>query len=217
MGWSRKSALTSAIFPRKSLRFNRPRELHLIDPWTAESGEYRQHMPEGVASDSPRKLPTVARFAAVRDRFASEIDGGGVLIHRANSEVVGASSPTVSSTGSISTAIIATGPCARTWSSIGASSSPAAISCATIIITRAFGTMASRARLTNLSRTAPHNPSSNGVPNLSCESSTKISLMRLCGERQRNKIVTGGFGNAFDFSRSPFVTNGRCAAIPHPH
>jgi len=80
-------------FSEKILAFNRPRELHLIDPWTAESGEYRQRLPEGVASDSPRKLPTVARFALVRDRFASEIDGGGVILHRTNSEVVGCEFP----------------------------------------------------------------------------------------------------------------------------
>jgi hypothetical protein len=80
-------------FSEKILALNRPRELHLIDPWTAESGEYRQRQADGVASDSPRKLATVARFAVVRDRFASEIDGGGVMLHRANSDIAGGQFP----------------------------------------------------------------------------------------------------------------------------
>ncbi len=77
-------------FSEKILLFNRPRELHLIDPWTAEGGEYGQHKAEGAAANSNRKLPTVARFAVVRDRFASEIDVRGVFLHRANSDVAGA-------------------------------------------------------------------------------------------------------------------------------
>jgi hypothetical protein len=80
-------------FSEKILALNRPRELHLIDPWTTESGEYRQRQPDDATSDSPRKLATVARFAVVRDRFASEIDGGGVMLHRTNSEVVGGGFP----------------------------------------------------------------------------------------------------------------------------
>jgi hypothetical protein len=82
-------------FSEKILALNRPRELHLIDPWTAESGEYRQRLPDGVEppAASPRKLATVARFAVVRDRFASEIDGGGVMVHRANSEIAGGQFP----------------------------------------------------------------------------------------------------------------------------
>lgn len=80
-------------FSEKILALNRPRELHLIDPWSAESGEYRQRQPEGAGSNSPRQLATVARFAVVRDRFASEIDGGGVKLHRANSEVAASEFP----------------------------------------------------------------------------------------------------------------------------
>jgi SAM-dependent methyltransferase len=80
-------------FSEKILALNRPRELHLIDPWTAESGEYRQRQTDGAACDSPRKLATVARFAVVRDRFASEIDGGGVMLHRVNSEVAAGQFP----------------------------------------------------------------------------------------------------------------------------
>ncbi|HEY1852550.1 MAG TPA: hypothetical protein VGG60_16130, partial [Candidatus Binataceae bacterium] len=55
-------------FSEKILALNRPRVLHLIDPWTAESGEYRQRLPDSDAAsvDSPRKLDTVARFALVR-------------------------------------------------------------------------------------------------------------------------------------------------------
>ena len=82
-------------FSEKILALNRPRELHLIDPWTVESGEYRQRLPGGAgpAVDSQRRLDTVARFAVVRDRFTSEIDSGGVMLHRANSEVAGAEFP----------------------------------------------------------------------------------------------------------------------------
>jgi SAM-dependent methyltransferase len=82
-------------FSEKILALNRPRVLHLIDPWTAESGEYRQRLPDGDAAsvDSPRKLDTVARFALVRDRFSSDIDGGGVVLHRADSVTAGADFP----------------------------------------------------------------------------------------------------------------------------
>jgi hypothetical protein len=79
-------------FSEKILAFNRPRELHLIDPWTAASGEYRQRTTDD-SDDSPRKLDTVARFALVRDRFASEIGGGGVVLHRADSAVAAAGFP----------------------------------------------------------------------------------------------------------------------------
>jgi len=82
-------------FSEKILALNRPRELHLIDPWTVESGEYRQRMPAGAgpAVESHRKLDSVARFDIVRDRFASEIAGGGVMLHRADSQVAGAEFP----------------------------------------------------------------------------------------------------------------------------
>lgn len=79
-------------FSEKILALNRPRELHLIDPWTIESGEYRQRV-TGTSEpsvESPRKLDTVARHGVVRDRFASDIAGGVVVLHRANSEVAGA-------------------------------------------------------------------------------------------------------------------------------
>jgi SAM-dependent methyltransferase len=82
-------------FSERILALNRPRELHLIDPWTVESGEYRQRAtgsPESTI-ESPRKLETVARFSVVRDRFASDIAGGGVILHRANSDVAGAEFP----------------------------------------------------------------------------------------------------------------------------
>jgi SAM-dependent methyltransferase len=77
-------------FSEKILALNRPRELHLIDPWTVESGEYRQRE---VALESARKLDSVARFAFVRERFSSDIAGGSVILHRANSEVAGAEFP----------------------------------------------------------------------------------------------------------------------------
>jgi hypothetical protein len=82
-------------FSETILALNRPRELHLIDPWTVESGEYRQrHTPGTVPPiESPRKLDTVARYPFVRDRFASDIAGGLVVLHRANSEVAGAEFP----------------------------------------------------------------------------------------------------------------------------
>jgi SAM-dependent methyltransferase len=77
-------------FSEKILSLNRPRELHLIDPWTVESGEYRQRE---VALESARKLGSVARFDLVRERFSSDIAGGSVILHRANSEVAGAEFP----------------------------------------------------------------------------------------------------------------------------
>jgi hypothetical protein len=80
-------------FSEKILALNRPRELHLIDPWTVESGEYRQRATSttaGPSVESPRKLDTVARYGLVCDRFASDIAGGLVVLHRANSEVAGA-------------------------------------------------------------------------------------------------------------------------------
>lgn len=77
-------------FSEKILTLNRPRELHLIDPWTIEGGEYRQRE---VALESARKLDSPARFDLVRDRFSSDIAGGSVILHRANSEVAGAEFP----------------------------------------------------------------------------------------------------------------------------
>ncbi len=74
-------------FSEKILAITRPRELHLIDPWTIESGEYRQRSTEAAnpAPESPRGLDSVARYALVRDRFASDITGGTVVLHRADS------------------------------------------------------------------------------------------------------------------------------------
>jgi SAM-dependent methyltransferase len=74
-------------FSEKILAITRPRELHLIDPWTIESGEYRQRSTEAAdaAPESPRGLDSVARYALVRDRFASDIAGGTVVLHRADS------------------------------------------------------------------------------------------------------------------------------------
>jgi hypothetical protein len=82
-------------FSERILTLNRPRELHLIDPWTFESREYRQRAMGNAESvvESPRKLERVARFSVVRDRFASDIAGGGVILHRANSDVTGAEFP----------------------------------------------------------------------------------------------------------------------------
>ena len=82
-------------FSEKILALNRPRELHLIDPWTVESGEYRQRETAGAvtAAESARKLGSVARYDVVRDRFSSDIAGGSVVLHRANSEVAGAEFP----------------------------------------------------------------------------------------------------------------------------
>jgi len=82
-------------FSEQILALNRPRELHLIDPWTVESGEYRQRVAAiaGAAVESPRTLATVARYGVVRDRFASDIAGGLVVLHRANSEVAGLEFP----------------------------------------------------------------------------------------------------------------------------
>jgi SAM-dependent methyltransferase len=82
-------------FSEKILSINRPRELHLIDPWTAEGGEYSQGVPNGAvtATNSPRKLNIVARYAFVRDRFSSDIDGGGVVMHRETSAIAGADFP----------------------------------------------------------------------------------------------------------------------------
>jgi SAM-dependent methyltransferase len=82
-------------FSEKILALNRPRELHLIDPWTIDGGEYSQGLPNGTgpAADSPRKLDIVARFAFVRDRFASDIDGGGVVLHRKTSTAAAADFP----------------------------------------------------------------------------------------------------------------------------
>jgi SAM-dependent methyltransferase len=74
-------------FSETILALSRPRELHLIDPWTIESGEYRQRLttaPESAAN-SPRALDSVARYDLVRDRFASDISGGTVILHRADS------------------------------------------------------------------------------------------------------------------------------------
>jgi hypothetical protein len=82
-------------FSEKILALNQPRELHLIDPWTLESGEYRQRETPGAgaATAAARKLNSVARYEVVRERFASEIAGGSVVLHRANSEVAGAQFP----------------------------------------------------------------------------------------------------------------------------
>jgi Methyltransferase domain len=75
-------------FSEKILAINRPRELHLIDPWTQESGEYRQQVAAGgcaVPGTSPRQLEATARYAFVRERFASDIAGRAVILHRAAS------------------------------------------------------------------------------------------------------------------------------------
>jgi Methyltransferase domain len=82
-------------FSEKILAFNRPRELHLIDPWTIESGEYRQRETAAAAHavEPARRLDSVARYAFVCERFASDIAGGLVVLHRANSEVAGAEFP----------------------------------------------------------------------------------------------------------------------------
>jgi SAM-dependent methyltransferase len=82
-------------FSEKILSVNRPRELHLIDPWTSVGGEYSQGVPSGAApaTNSPRKLNIVARYAFVRDRFSSDIDGGGVVMHRETSAIAGADFP----------------------------------------------------------------------------------------------------------------------------
>jgi SAM-dependent methyltransferase len=82
-------------FSEKILAFNRPRELHLIDPWTIESGEYRQRETTAAAQAvaSARRLDSVARYDFVCDRFASDIAGGLVVLHRSNSEVAGAEFP----------------------------------------------------------------------------------------------------------------------------
>jgi SAM-dependent methyltransferase len=79
-------------FSEKILALNHPRELHLIDPWTVESGEYRQRVTTAAAG-SPRSLDTVARYNLVSDRFASDIAGRAVVLHRANSGAAGAEFP----------------------------------------------------------------------------------------------------------------------------
>ena len=82
-------------FSEKILALNRPRELHLIDPWTIESGEYSQREARDTltVAEPARKLDSTARYNVVRERFASDIAGGLVAIHRANSEVAGAEFP----------------------------------------------------------------------------------------------------------------------------
>lgn len=77
----------------KILLINRPRALHLIDPWTAAGSEYQQHRTVGPLAESPRRLDSSGRFNFVRDRFASDIAGGTVIIHRANSDIAGAEFP----------------------------------------------------------------------------------------------------------------------------
>ncbi len=77
-------------FSAKILKINRPRVLHLIDPWTTEGGEYGQFAGAGgdSAEGAARALAAPERHDLVRERFAQEIADRQVIIHRADSRAV---------------------------------------------------------------------------------------------------------------------------------
>jgi hypothetical protein len=79
-------------FSVKILKVNRPRALHLIDPWAAEGGEYGQFAGAGRASaaGAARALKAPERYDFVRQRLAREIASGQAIIHRGDSRVVAA-------------------------------------------------------------------------------------------------------------------------------
>ncbi len=75
-------------FSARILTLNRPRVLHLIDPWTAAGGEYGQYAGAGTETKAAaaRALAMTERYDFVRRRFAAQIADGSVVIHRADSQ-----------------------------------------------------------------------------------------------------------------------------------
>lgn len=71
-------------FSRQLLDVARPRELHLIDPWRHEtSATYATAWYGGRAKRGQHEMDE--RYAAVCARFAGEIRGGQVVVHRGDS------------------------------------------------------------------------------------------------------------------------------------
>lgn len=74
-------------FSANILALNRPRVLHLIDPWAAAGGEYGQFAAAGSGSAAAaRALNAAERYNFVCRRFTAEIAGGRVIVHRADSQ-----------------------------------------------------------------------------------------------------------------------------------
>jgi hypothetical protein len=69
-------------FSASLIRYTRPRELHLIDPWA-----FQEDVPKawygGLAAHSQADMDAISQ--GVQDRFASEIAAGSVQVHRAPS------------------------------------------------------------------------------------------------------------------------------------
>ena len=69
-------------FSASLLRHTRPKQLHLIDPWTFQEGLPRAWY-GGLAAQSQADMDAISD--GVRTRFATEIASGTVVIHRAPS------------------------------------------------------------------------------------------------------------------------------------
>lgn len=77
-------------FSARILEVTRPRELHLIDPWKYEAHEvYNDACYDGRKSTNQEQLDAV--YSRVAERFATQVQAGTVVIHRApSSEAVSA-------------------------------------------------------------------------------------------------------------------------------
>jgi hypothetical protein len=72
-------------FAERIMRIVRPRELHLIDPWTYEtSADYRESWYGGEQGISQAHMDTI--YQGVLQKFEMQIAAGTIRIHRTRSE-----------------------------------------------------------------------------------------------------------------------------------